>query len=330
VIVVNFNGEQWLDGCLSAAGSQLTNDDELILVDNASRDGSIELVRQRHPRVRVLALDRNLGFAGGNNAGAEVARGGYLAFLNNDTIPQSGWLRALRAPFDRDERVALTTSRIVYLHDPSIIDSAGDGYLRAGGAFKRHHDQPSFLGNEAREVFGACGAACMIRRDVFAGLGGFDEDFFMVYEDVDLSYRARLTGYRCFYAADAVVHHAGSATLLRLSTDAVFFGQRNLEWTYLKNTPTILLIRSFPAHLLYDIAALVSYASMGLVMPYLKGKWAALTGLPRMLRKRAVLQRHRVATASTLWNSMDADWIVEKVREKRFGSKRGWSVGRKS
>ncbi len=318
VIVLNYNGQHWLERCLTAIQAQPSGNKELILVDNASTDGSVELVRERFPDVRLLALDRNFGFAGGNNAGARIAGGRYLAFLNNDTVPQPGWLNALKAPLERDPVVALTTSRIVYLHDPSVIDSAGDGYLRAGGAFKRFHGGPFALGNDSGEVFGACGAACMIRRDVFVELGGFDEDFFMVYEDVDLSYRARLRGHRCAYVADAVVHHAGSGTLRRSSAAAVFFGQRNLEWTYLKNTPFTLLIRSLPSHVLYDGAALLTYGAGGLLGPYLRGKWAALKGLPGLLRKRSVVQSGRLATTRNLWRAMDGNWIGRKYREKRF------------
>lgn len=318
VIVLNYNGRRWLEGCLSATFEQMDGRQELILVDNASTDDSVEFVRVRFPAARLLALDENNGFARGNNMGARIARGRHLAFLNNDTIPQPGWLSALRAPFDRDERTAVTTSRIVYLDDPSVIDSAGDGYLRAGGAFKRLHGAASALGNQSGEVFGACGAACMFRKDVFVDLGGFDEDFFMVYEDVDISYRARLRGYRCTYAANAIVHHAGSGTLRRNSALFVYYGQRNLEWTYLKNTPWPLLIRSFPSHVLYDGAALLAYGAKGLLGPYLKGKWAALRGIPEVLRKRSVVQRRRVASTQDLWQAMDGDWLRRKRAEKRF------------
>ena len=321
VIVLNYNGRQWLERCLTAARLQVDGHGELVLVDNASTDGSIEFVRERFPDVRLLTLDRNLGFAGGNNAGARMAKGRYLAFLNNDTVPQPGWLDALKGPFEGNPAVALTTSRIVYLDDPSIIDSAGDGYLRAGGAFKRFHGGAFALGNDSGEVFGACGAACMVRRDVFVELGGFDEDFFMVYEDVDLSYRARLRGNRCVYVADAIVHHAGSGTLRRSSPAAVFYGQRNLEWTYLKNTPSTLLLRSLPSHVAYDVAAFVAYASSGLLAPYLRGKWAALKGLRSLLRKRTAVQRGRVAPARDLWRAMDKHWIRRKRAEKRFDSR---------
>ncbi len=182
----------------------------------------------------------------------------------------------------------------MYLHDPSVVDSAGDGYLRAGGAFKRFHGAPSASAGQPGDVFGACGAACMFRKDVFMDLGGFDEDFFMIYEDVDLSYRARLRGYRCTYVPNAIVHHAGSGALGRNSPMSVYLGQRNLEWTYLKNTPWPLLIRSLPSHVLYDAAGLLAYASRGLLGPYLKGKLAALQGHPRTSSEAVCGPKHAV------------------------------------
>ena len=168
----------------------------------------------------------------------------------------------------------------MYLHDPSVVDSAGDGYLRAGGAFKRFHGAPSASAGQPGDVFGACGAACMFRKDVFMDLGGFDEDFFMIYEDVDISYRARLRGYRCTYVPNAIVHHAGSGALGRNSPMSVYLGQRNLEWTYLKNTPWPLLIRSFPSHVLYDGAGLLAYAARGLLRTVPEGQMGRTQGHP--------------------------------------------------
>src|SRR4030095_14009058 len=134
------------------------------------------------------------------------------------------------------------------MKNPAILDSAGDGVLRWGGAFKRHHGASVDVALESREVFGVCGAACLLPKRVFDELGGFDEDFFASHEDVDLSYRARLRGYRCRYVADAVVRHHGSGTLGKQSPVAVYHGQRNLEGVYFKNTPPAILVRTLVRH----------------------------------------------------------------------------------
>jgi GT2 family glycosyltransferase len=318
VIIVNFNGKAHLRTCLTALDAQEGPAFEIVLVDNASTDGSVEYVREAFPSVRIVALDRNLGFAGGNNRGAADARGGLLVFLNNDTRVEPGWLTALRHGLTWGERVGMTTSRIVYMHDPTILDSAGDGVTRAGGAFKRGHGGPASQHLRRREVFGACGAAFLIPRGVFDEAGGFDEDFFLSHEDVDLSYRVRLLGYRCVYIPEAVVRHAGSATLGRTSAMSVFYGQRNMEWMYAKNTPASLLAWTLPLHLVYLGAALVYFTWAGRLASFVSAKWAALAGLPRMWRKRRQVQRTRRATARDIWDALEPGWIGLKLREKRF------------
>jgi len=318
VVVVTWNGLPYVEACLRALAAQQGVDAEVILVDNASTDGTAAVIRERFPHVRIVALPRNRGFAGGNNAGAREARGAWLAFLNNDTVADPGWLRALRTGIDPKARFLLATSRIVYMHDASIVDSAGDGVFRWGGAFKRHHGAPVQTAPASGEVFGVCGAACLVSKAVFDELGGFDEDFFASHEDVDLSYRARLRGYRCRYVADAVVRHHGSATLGRVSPLAVFQGQRNVEWMYLKNTPAWLLVRTLPGHLVYNAAGAAYFARLGLLWPFLKAKAAAIAGVPAMLRKRAMIQKTRTVGIRAIEVHLEKRWLAAKKREKQF------------
>ena len=329
MIVLNYNGRRWLRACLEALGGQRGAPPfEVLIVDNASTDGSVEAVRayereqadaQRRTAfgaLRVVATGANLGFAAGNNAGARMARGSLLAFLNNDTVVEPDWLARLCAALESHPEFAIATSRLVFLDDPSIVDSAGDGYLRAGGAFKHGYGGPAARVLVSREVFGACGGAFLIRRPVYEALGGFDERFFMVYEDVDLSYRARLLGHRCWYAADAVVRHAGSGTLGVASPAAVFYGQRNLEWTWLKNTPTSLLVRTALPHILYSAAGLAHYARSGRLIPALRGKFAALLGAGAVLKERRAVRRTAVVNARALEQMMESGWLALKRREK--------------
>lgn len=320
VVVVTWNGRQHLRTCLSSVAAQIGVRTETIVVDNGSTDGSADYVRSQFPSVRLVTLAENRGFAGGNNAGASEARGRLLAFLNNDTAADAGWLRALASGIDEGNRFALVTSRIVYMHDPDTIDSAGDGVLRWGGAFKRHHGESASAALLTEEVFGVCGAACMMPKAVFQELGGFDEDFFASHEDVDLSYRARLRGYRCRYVADAVVRHVGSATLGTVSPFSVFHGQRNLEWVYFKDTPAALLWRTLPGHFVYDLAAGMHFARIGMLGPYLRAKAAAAAGLARMLRKRAAVQRGRRVDAAAIAQLLETQWLAKKIREKQFDS----------
>lgn len=318
IVVLNCNGRRWLEPCLTALLAQEDVVAEILLVDNASTDGSADFVAERFPAVGVVRLEENLGFAGGNNAGAAAARGRCLAFINNDTEADPRWAAALAAALDAHPGAGLVTSRIVYLHDPTVLDSAGDGYLRAGGAFKHGHGRPASEYDASREVFGACGAAFMVRREVFEQIGGFDEDLFLVYEDVDLAYRAQLRGHRCFYVPDAVVRHAGSATMGSVSRTSVYYGQRNLEWVYVKNTPAAYLVRSLPAHVLYSLAGGAGYLASGLFGTWCRAKWAAIRGLPSVLRKRREIQAARGGDFTRVWAIMASSWVRLKWREKQF------------
>jgi GT2 family glycosyltransferase len=323
IVILNFNGRKWLPGCLGALdGQRAAPSFETILVDNGSTDESVGDVRTSWPAVHVIENGTNLGFAAGNNAGARAARGAWLVFLNNDTVAEPDWLARLHAEAAEHPACALITSRLVFMDDPSIVDSAGDGYLHAGGAFKHGHGARAAGFASSREVFGACGAAFMIRRDAFEALGGFDPRFFMNHEDVDLSYRARLRGMRTWYAASAIVRHEGSGSLGAVSPAAVFYGQRNLEWTWIKNTPRDLLVSTALSHAVYSLAGVAHYAMKGRGGAALRGKWDALRALPHVLADRRRVQASRTAATPDLARLMEPDWLAAKRREKAFAATR--------
>jgi N-acetylglucosaminyl-diphospho-decaprenol L-rhamnosyltransferase len=323
IIILNYNGRRWLPACLDALTSQQGAPPfEIVVADNGSTDGSAALVRERWPAARVVETGSNLGFAAGNNAGARDARGDWLVFLNNDTAPEPGWIACLFAEAAAHPDFDLITSRIVFMHDPSVLDSAGDGYVRAGGAFKHGYGAPSADFAASREVFGACGAAFMIRREVFERLGGFDARFFLNFEDVDLSYRARLAGLRVWYAASAVVRHAGSGSLGAVSDAAVYYGQRNLEWTWIKNTPASLFWRTAASHVVYSLAGVAHYVRIGRGGAAIRGKLAALAALPGVLSDRRRVQALRTVPGDDVTALMERGWLAAKRREKAFAGAR--------
>lgn len=323
LVILNYDGRSWLAGCLDALNAQRDAPSfETLVIDNGSADDSVKLLQTQYPQVRIVETGRNLGFAGGNNACRGHAHGEWLVFLNNDTVPEPEWLSRLWQAGQTHPECALITSRLVFMHDVSIVDSAGDGYLRAGGAFKHGHGAAAAAFAASREVFGACGGAFMIRREAFEALGGFDERFFMIYEDVDLSYRARLRGLRVWYAADAIVRHAGSGSIGTATPAAVYYGQRNLEWTWIKNTPRRLLIATAVPHVMYSLAGLAHYIRLGLGGAALRAKWAALMALPSVLADRRRVQATRTAGVPDLERLMEADWLAAKRREKAFASSR--------
>ena len=218
VVVPNYNGERFLIECFDALRKQTFEGFESILVDNASADGSMELMQEKYPEVRCIQMQENTGFARAVNAGVEAASAPFVALLNNDAIPEPGWLAALYRSISRNARIFSVSSRMIQYHDRDAIDDAGDGFAITGNAFQRGHGRHVRRYCRNARVFSGCGGAALYRREALLALGGFDERFFAYLEDVDIGFRARLHGYVNVYCADAVVYHIGSATSSSISS----------------------------------------------------------------------------------------------------------------
>lgn len=316
VIVLNWNGSALLPACLDALAAQVWHDFEVLVVDNGSTDGSPELLARQYPWVKVIRLERNMGFCGGNNAGIGQARGAYIALLNNDTEVEERWLEELVGALDTNPDVGFCASKMVLQDRPGVIDSAGDAFSIAGTARKTGHrvgaNTPRY--NERRHVFGACAGAALYRRSMLDDIGVFDEDFFIAQEDVDLSFRAQLRGYTCLYVPTAVVRHRLNATLKTWSPEYVYYGHRNLEYVYLKNMPAALLVLTFPFHLLDVLLSLGFFLVRGQGRAYLRAKRDALRALPQLLRKRKVIQRRRTVSSLRILRLLDKSWPWTKMR----------------
>ena len=244
---MNRDGLRFLDACLSASLDQeVDGGHEVLLVDNGSSDGSAEHVRQRHQRVRVIEAGRNLGFAAGNNLGIREARGELVVLLNNDTRVRPGWLQALVEVASADPRAGAVTSKLLFAEPAGVIQNAGSLLLSDGSGGDRGSGEPDAGQFDKREeVFAFCGAAALLRREALADVGVFDEDYFMYYEDTDLSWRLRLRGWRVVYEPRAVVDHWHAASSGRDSKFMRFHADRNRLFTVLKNAPPSFVGRSF-------------------------------------------------------------------------------------
>lgn len=247
VVIVNYNGRQYLENCLRSLIREEHREYEIILVDNASTDGSARYVEQAFPKVRVIRNEANLGFGQGSNVGARQAKGRYLAFLNPDTVVEPGWLEALIAALEADPQAGLATSKVLLLADPEHINTCGNEVHFTGLTLCRGMGMERSALADLEEVGAVSGAAFAIRRDLFEALGGFDEAFFLYMEDTDLSWRARLAGYRCIYVPFSVVLHDYT---LRFGPKKTFYQERNrylmllkgLQWrTWLVLLPALLL-----------------------------------------------------------------------------------------
>jgi GT2 family glycosyltransferase len=191
VILVSWNSTEHLPHCLDSLALQTFRDFEVILVDNGSLDRGIDTLGQNYPtlNLRLERLARNLGFAAANNIGARLARGRWLALLNTDAFPEPDWLEQLVKATDTHPDFGFFASRQLQANAPELLDGAGDAYHMSGLGWRRFYNLRSeCYALQAEEVFSPCGAAALYLRDDFLQAGGFDEDYFSYFEDVDLGF----------------------------------------------------------------------------------------------------------------------------------------------
>jgi len=214
VVIPNYNGEKFLKPCLDSLRNQDTEDFDVLIIDNASRDNSAAFIRENYPEFKLLVMDENLGFSGGVNVGIREAETPYVILLNNDTESDPHYVRALIEAMDRDEKIFSVSPKMVQFYHRDLLDDAGDGYTVIGWGFQRGIDQkaddPAY--NKRCEVFTACAGAAIYRKSIFDRIGLFDLNHFAYLEDIDVGYRARIYGYKNIYEPEAVVYHVGSGT----------------------------------------------------------------------------------------------------------------------
>lgn len=290
VVILNFNGKRYLEKCLSSLESQTYRDFEVIVVDNASSDGSVDFLEAQFPWVRIIENEKNLGFAGGTNSGIRRAEGEYILTLNNDTQVDRRFLECLVGPMQSDKGVGMCAAKM--LLPDGRINSTGICLSRSGAAWDRgmfESDRGQY--NSHEEIFGACAGAALYRKEMLREIGLFDEDFFLYMEDVDLAVRAKLAGWKCIYVPEAVVYHHHGGTAGFGSDLAVYYGNRNVIWYAVKDFPTGLLLASLPWIVGRNLAVIPYYALRGQGKTILRSKLDALLGLPGMLKKRKSIVR---------------------------------------
>jgi GT2 family glycosyltransferase len=301
VVIVNWNGQRYLDDCLSAVLAQTYPHCEVVLVDNASTDGSVELVTRKFPHVRVIQNEKNLGFAAGNNIGIRATSGEYVATLNNDTQADSRWLEELVAVMSGQDMVGMAASKMLFTHRPEVINSTGICLDLAGIAWDRRGGElDTTEGSGPIEVFGPCAGAALYCRTVLDKVGLFDEDFFCYLEDVDLAWRARLMGWRCLYVPTARVYHIHSGTGQEGSPFKNYLLGRNKVWTIIKNYPSTELFLLLPVILAYDLGSIPYTLLARGDASALRGRLAALRHLSHLWQKRREVQRRRIISFAAL------------------------------
>jgi GT2 family glycosyltransferase len=249
VVIVAYNSGEHLQRCVDALERQSFTDFEAIVWDNASSDDAVDHLRTG-ARVRVERCDENLGFAVANNRAAALSKAPFIVTLNPDAFAEPDWLERLIGAARTYEAECVASLQLSDA-DPDLLDGAGDCMSIAGIGWRGGYGHPrSTAPAEPVEVFAACAAAALYRREAFEALRGFEARFFCYYEDVDLGFRLRLAGGRCILEPRAIVRHVGSASSDQVSGFAEYHGARNRLWTFLRDMPTVLMPVAVPAHVL--------------------------------------------------------------------------------
>jgi GT2 family glycosyltransferase len=303
-VILNWNGKEYLHPCLQSVKGQTYPNIEIILVDNASTDGSIEYIKDLLSDLRLIINYRNIGYGGGNNRGIEEAKGRYIFVLNSDTEIEKRCVELLWECIETDQRIGVTTPKILLYDRRDIIDAAGLTIYPDGLSIGRGRLEPQEKYNQREEVFFGSGCASLFRKEMLEEIGLFDEDFFAYAEDTDLGWRARLARWKSYYVPEAVVYHHHSKKFGTYSPLKAFLVERNRIWVAWKNFPLPILYL-WPFYTLWryfyqGIGALIQRGASGrfgqesssflLIFILMKAYLSGLRGLPAILRKRKEVQ----------------------------------------
>lgn len=307
IIILCWNSNQFLRDCLASLDQQTYKNFEIILIDNSSPDPvPAEIIDFFSDLpIHLFRMDKNLGYASGNNYGATKANGDYLVLLNSDAFPKSDWLTNIKKAITKYPD-CFFSSKLIKADDPSKIDGAGDVYHFSGLVWRNLHNRSiEKLNFSEKEVFSPCGAAAIFPKIIFMEVGGFDDDFFAYVEDIDLGFRLRLAGYKCIFLPEATVYHVGSGSTNKRSDFSVYYGQRNLVWTFMKNVPFLLLIFLLPFHFIANFFLIIIsfFRNQGKIT--FMAKVDAIKELPQIFKKRKLIQRNRKIKLINLLSILD-------------------------
>jgi GT2 family glycosyltransferase len=316
VVIPNFNGREFLPGCLNALAQMSFQDFSTVVVDNGSTDGSVDFLKENYPRVGVVEFAENRGFSAAVNEGIRQSQGDGIALLNNDMEVGKGWLGELVKALERSgPEVGSCVGKILYFDQRERIESAGDLLTRAGFNFKRgwqQRDEGQF--DRPQMVFGGSAGAALYRRSLLRELDGFDEDFFAYLEDVDLSFRAQLRGYGCLYVPQAVAYHHFAGTSSRMGDFSIYQTQKNLVGLLVKDMPTGLLVRYSPNILGFLLVSALYYLLRGKGGAFLRGRIDGLREIRRNLKKRREIQGSIRVPVARIADMLEKRWIRMRLR----------------
>ncbi len=312
VIIPNWNGKHLLKICLPSLEKQSFKDFEVIIVDNGSKDGSVEYIEKYFPEVKLIKLETNVGFSPAVNLGIKICVGEMMVLLNNDTEVDKDCLRNLVTTATKKKDVGFVAAKILNFKNRKLIDSAGDYIDAVGHAdnFGRGEldgekfSKPGFL-------FLATAGGSLFKREVFEKIGFLDHDFFAYMEDVDFCLRAQLSGIKGWYEPTAKIYHFHKATSSKNPAFTEYLQYRNMTLTVIKNYPKELLLKDFNwlKIILVNINTIRFLAGLGYLKQALKAEWFILKNLPKILGQRAAIQKNI---------KVPVEYILENIRPKKI------------
>lgn len=322
IVIPNYNGVALIEAAIESLLGQSLNV-EIVVVENGSTDGSAEFIASKYPDVTLLKNMRNLGFAGGVNTGIRYLLGkdvSYVGLLNNDAIADKDWAASLVERMKVNRKAGIVTSKIVD-KEGSHIDSVGDYYTAWGLPYPEGRDQKDAQQfNEAREVFAGSGGASVYRADMLREIGLFDEDFFAYYEDVDLSFRAQLAGWKVWFEPKAIVYHDTGSTSKKIKGFTTYQTIKNLPWLLWKNVPGSLLLKIWPRFFVAHLFFIVSAFQRGQFWSAIKGILVTTTLFPKKLYQRYKIQSSRKVSVDYVENITVYDLPPNATRLRKFRS----------
>ena len=246
VVIPNWNGSKYLEKCLDALLMQQGVFD-VVVVDNGSTDGSVELLQDKYPQVKCILLNENTGFCHACNEGMKASDTPYVLLLNNDTEVLPGFVENLVQAIEKDEKIFSVSAQMLQIQNPELIDSAGDMYTIMGWGYSRGKGKTAEDYDKAVKIFSACGGAAIYRKSILEKIGFLDENHFAYLEDCDLGYRAQIFGYRNYYTPKAVVKHAGSGVSGSMHNEfKVNLSSKNSVYLIYKNMPLLQILLNLP------------------------------------------------------------------------------------
>ena len=272
IVIPNYKGKEYLFPCVQSLYEKDGTEKRILIVDNASNDGSIEAVKEEYPEVECILLDQNYGFCRAVNIGIKKADTPYVILLNNDTVIRENYVGYLLRAIKNAPDIFSVEPKMIQYHDQSRIDSAGTYYNALGWAFAYGKDKSVEKYNTPRKIFAACAGAAIYRKEVFDKIGLFDEKHFAYLEDIDVGYRARIAGYENRYEPKAEVIHVGSAASgTRYNEFKIKISSRNNVYLLYKNMPFGQKIFNSPFLFLGFLTKYMFFRSKGYGNLYLEG-----------------------------------------------------------